>query len=324
MSVQIYEVQKNKFIKVTLGDFEVTLADLGASIFSIKLNGDYMTSNPSEEDFLKNNNYYGKTVGRVANRIGGDVITLEGKSYKLEKNEGPNVLHGGVNGLSTKTFKYEITESNQEITVIFSYLSKDLEAGFPGNLDLKVIYKVTPNKVYIGFDAISDKDTLLTLTNHNFYCVGAKSNDELNLMIKAGKFIHPNPADLLPIEIRDVNPLMDFRNGKDFAKYLNDPYLKNSRSNGYDHFFIFEEINPNIDQIILCSKKYEFSVDCDYEGTQIYTDNYETPFKIMNSPELKTNRGIAIEPSSKIIDVQYLKKGERYQHYMNLKFRKVA
>lgn len=98
----------------------------------------------------------------------------------MDLNEPHASLHGGREGLSTKTFSYEIKEDNDETTLIFNYLSKDLEEGLPGNVNLKVTYTLynSKNEFLLEYSASSDKDTVLALTNHSYFTLGSK-----NLMI---------------------------------------------------------------------------------------------------------------------------------------------
>lgn len=318
ISFQIYSIKDYDFIKVSINDFEVTLSSLGASIFSIKLSNQYMTCNPSENDFVKSNHYFGKTVGRVANRISNDLL-IDGVKYHFENNEGDTVLHGGLNGVSFKNFDYKINEDNQQMTVIFTYLSKDLESGFPGNILFKVTYIIKQNSINILYDATSDKNTIFSTTNHSFYCLGEQNLDNLSLFINASRFIHPNEKDLSPVEARDVDQLMDFRKIKKFSNSLDVGYLKNSRTNGIDHFYIFDCIVLNEPQIILKSTKYQLSINTDFEGTQVYSDNYPNDFLCLNSLE-KIHRGIAIEPSARIDEIHYLAKDEKYHHEITLSF----
>ena len=114
--------------------FEVTLCPLGASVYSIKKNDDYLSQTPIDITlFKKPNIYHGKTIGRVGNRIENGQFIINNKLYQLERNEGLNTLHSGLKGFSNQLFNYRIEINDNNTSVIFSYDVKDLEDCFPGN-----------------------------------------------------------------------------------------------------------------------------------------------------------------------------------------------
>ncbi len=311
------------FLLIKNGHFEVTLCDLGASIYSIKYYDKLMTLTPSnKDDFFKENIYHGKTIGRVANRLKGNTVNLGGEVSTLANNEGENTLHGGHNGLSTKKFAYIIKKNKSSIVVSFSYLDPETHPGFVGNLNTQVIYTIGKDSLKITFKATSDKLTMCSLTNHAYFSLGSDNLGFLKLKINASKYLHPNPNDLLPLEIRNVDKVMDFTKYKNILKYINCPYLINSKTLGYDHYFYFDKLDNGIYQIKLKNKEYQLNIKTDYPGVQIYTDNYET-IEAFNQSLEKTHRGIAIEPSASQAEFHYLDKGEIYSHFIYYKFRKI-
>ncbi len=321
-----YTVEKYKsftFLTIKNGNLEVVFSTLGASIYSIKYCDELMTLTPSNKDeFFHENIYHGKTIGRICNRFKGNIVTIDGDSYILDNNEGENTLHGGHNGLSTKKYSYKIKKNKSSIRVTFSYLDKQSCLGFPGDLLTKIVYTVNKNSLKISFKATSNKLTMCSLTNHTYYSLGANSLDELSLKIKASKYLHPNPLDLLPLEVRDVDRVMNFNKFKKITKYINDLYLINSKTQGYDHYFYFDDVNSFKSQIILKSSAYQLYIKTDFPGVQIYTDNYETK-EVFNQSTMKIHRGIAIEPSASQAELHYLDKDEIYNHFITLKFKKV-
>ena len=128
MNTNITTIDNYSFITLTNDKgFSVTLCDLGASIYSIIFNKKEMTFVPEDYSvFFKRNIYYGKTIGRISNRVKGNKVTIDRKDYLLENNEGENTLHGGLYGLSTKKFDYQIKENEEGTTITFTYLMKDL------------------------------------------------------------------------------------------------------------------------------------------------------------------------------------------------------
>lgn len=322
LSTSIENYQSYTFITIKNEDLEVTLSNLGASIYQIKFHGELMTLTPSnKDDFLHENIYHGKTIGRVANRIKGNEVVINKKTYKLANNEGSNTLHGGINALSNQKFNYVIRKNDNSVKVTFHYLDKEKDIGFPGNLDVYVTYLLTKTYLKISFKANVDKLSMCSLTNHAYYTLGSNSTKELKLCIKSHKYLNPNPADLLPLDIKEVDKVMDFSSLRRINRFIKDPYLINSKSNGYDHYYYFDNVNPKIAQIKLANKKYKMSIYTDFPGVQIYTDNYKTKEVFAQSDKL-VRRGIAIEPSQSQKEFHYLNKDETYNHFIKLVFAK--
>ena len=132
--------------------------------------------------------YFGATIGRYGNRIAKGKFTLDGKQYVLATNNGPNTLHGGKKG-----FQYVVWDAKQigDSIVELSYLSKDMEEGYPGNLQVKVIYHLTnDNELKIDYEATTDKKTVVNLTNHAFFNLNGQGSGTINnhiLFINADK-----------------------------------------------------------------------------------------------------------------------------------------
>lgn len=319
----IKEYTKNnlKFISVSNDVLTVTFCDLGASIYSIRFKDKEMLLTPKDiEDYSMNNLYHGKTIGRTANRIKGDVIKIDAKRYVLEENEFGNTLHGGVEGLSTKTFKYKVLDSKTSIKLVFSYISKDGESGFPGKLKTVVTYKVAKEKpeFRIDYKASSDKPTLCDLTNHAYFNLGEESIKPLSLKIISSKYLLTTTDELLPLSMKDVFEELDFRNFKGIKKGLKSPEIKKGKANGYDHYLLFDEISTK-PQIILKSKDVKLKISTNFEGVQIYTDNYEDGIEYLNTNETM-NRGIAIEPMDNYLKRKILRPGEKYAKFIKYKF----
>ena len=325
MNIEEYSVKNQKFIKIlNNNNFEIVFSSCGASIYSIKIDDDFLTQTLMSTELHKTN-YLGKTIGRVANRIPGNSIEIGNTKYLLANNEGPNTLHGGLHGISNKNFSYVIKENIDNVELVFHYVSPHLESGFPGNMTLKITYFISKseNTFQIIFESDTDETTPCSLTNHAFFCLGEKSLSDLTLKINASSCIYPNPKDLLFDHIGPVNKVLDFRKSKVVTKDINDKTLQKSRTKGYDHYYFFDQIDEKNNQIELSSKRYLLKIRTDYEGVQIYTDNYRKTDKCYNLPPNKINRAIAIEPSSPHNKLHMLKKDEHYRHFINYEFEKL-
>ena len=310
-----------KFFEINNGDLRITFSNLGASIFSIYFDGTLMTLTPKDKkDFEKPKVFNGKTIGRVANRIKGNLIRVDGEAYRLKNNEGKNTLHGGSDGLSTKVFDYEIREENDSDIVEFRYISKDGESGFPGTLDLTVRYTIQNNQIRLDYFAkVEGKKTPINLTNHLYFTLGDKVIDKLKLKIPSDDYIETD-NELLPKRRYNLRMCLNFNRFRYISYYIDDEILQNSTAKGYDHFIFFKDTDVE-NKINLLSDKYRLDIDTDYEGVQIYSDNYENAINFVGS-ETPIHRGIAVEPSLSLLNPNILKIGEVYHHFITYKFTK--
>lgn len=189
--------------------------------------------------------YFGATIGRYGNRIAKGKFTLDGKQYSLFTNNGPNTLHGGKKGFQNVVWDAkQIGDSVLELT----YLSKDMEEGFPGNLKVKVAYRLTDNNEWrIDYEATTDKKTVINLTNHAFFNLNGAGSGSINnhlLFINADNY---TPVDSTLIPTGKIEPVantpFDFRKPVAIGKNVNanDEQLNNGK--GYDHNFV---LNKNI------------------------------------------------------------------------------
>ena len=171
---------------------EVDILTYGARIIRISVpdkNGEFsdvIVGCKTPEDYYGKNPYFGATIGRYGNRIGGAKFTLNGKEFNLEPNNNGNTLHGGITGdFSRKVWQAEINGD----TLVLSHTSPDNEGGFPGTLAVKVFFTLTDeNALVIEYAAVSDKDTVCNLTNHSYFNIGYQDTVlSHELMIKSRK-----------------------------------------------------------------------------------------------------------------------------------------
>jgi aldose 1-epimerase len=146
-------------------------------------------------DYLKDHPYFGALIGRFGNRIENGTFTIDGKEYKLAINNGPNHLHGGLKAFDKIVWDAEQFENPNEVGVKLHYTSVDMEEGYPGTMDITVVYSLTnDNEVKIDYSATTDKTTHVNLTQHNYYNLNACKGDVLDqiLTLWASKY---TPAD---------------------------------------------------------------------------------------------------------------------------------
>jgi aldose 1-epimerase len=243
--------------------------------------GDVVLGFDNLKDYLERNPHFGSTVGRVANRIAKGKFTLDGKEYTLAINNGPNSLHGGRQGFDKRIWKARPETAPNGASVELSYVSKDGEEGYPGNLTVRVVYTLTSNNfLRIDYSATTDKATPVNLTNHSYFnLAGAKTGDILDheLMIAAEKY---TPADdtLIPTgEIKPVkNTPLDFTEPHKIGERIGQ--LKDFPGGGYDHNYVLNQGGK--EEVALAARVSEsktgriMEVYTTEPGVQFYTGNY--------------------------------------------------
>jgi len=150
----------------------------------------------SLEEYRTLNGFMGATIGRWANRIADASFEHKGKTWHLNANEGRNILHGGKEGFHNKFWEYHILSDTR---VVFSYVSNDGEEGFPGRLETKVAFTLNEvNGIAIDYEATSDKDTIINLTNHAYFnLAGSGTIHDHLLFINSGRILEAGPG-LIP------------------------------------------------------------------------------------------------------------------------------
>jgi len=232
------------------------------------------------DGYVKNNSpYFGCLVGRYGNRIGGAKFTLEGKTYTLAANNGPNSLHGGLKGFDKVVWKAKpLTGAALELT----YLSKDGEEGFPGNLEVTAVYRLTEdNSLRLDFTAKTDKTTVCNLTQHSYFNLRGQGNGDVlghKVYINSDK---TTPVDKELITTGGYAPVdgtpFDFRKPTTIGARINDPDTVLQYGPGYDHNWV---INKPFGKLGLQARVYEptsgrvLEVWSTEPGLQFYAGNF--------------------------------------------------
>ena len=270
---------------------KVSLTDFGANIVSIIVpdsKGNAADVNLGFDNiagYEENAPGFGSFIGRHANRIGGAKFELNGKVYELDKNDGSNNLHGGFTGYNKFMYEAEVYEDDEIASVEFSRLSPHMEQGFPGNLDITVTYSLTEaNELVIEYLAVSDRDTIVNLTNHAYFNLAGHDSGsvlEHKVWIKANQFT-PTTPDLIPTgELRDVTGTpMDFRTPKTIGQDIGADYEPLKAAGGYDHNYVLDTSGTGVEKIAeLIEEKSgrRMEVFTDLPGVQLYTGNFLNP-----------------------------------------------
>ena len=228
--------------------------------------------------YVQSDGNYGALIGRYGNRINQAKFTLDGTEYTLPKNDGTHCLHGGAQGYHARMWDAkQLNDQALELT----YLSKDGEAGFPGNLNIKVIYTLTDdNAVDIRYEATTDKKTVVNLTNLSYFNLsGVPGSDVLDqlVMINADNYT-PVDSTLIPVGISSVDETpLDLRTPVAIGKQINDSFQQLQFGHGYDLNWV---LNTNGDKNVLAAKAYSptsgitLEVYTNEPGIQFYTGNF--------------------------------------------------
>jgi aldose 1-epimerase len=281
--------QVDLYLLTNKNGVEAAISTYGGALVSLKVPGrngklgDVVLGYDSVDGYVNDKSYFGAIIGRYGNRIGHAQFTLDGKTYTLAKNNGENTLHGGIKGFNKAVWTAKEIPAKNGQALELTYLSKDGEEGFPGNLQVRVIYTLTDsNELKIDYSATTDKKTVVNLTNHSYFnLAGPGSGDILGhtLMMEADKFT-PVDSGLIPTgELRDVTGTpFDFRKPTAIGARIDAHDEQIKLGGGYDHNFVLRRKVG--DPISLAARVVEpktgrvMEVWTTEPGVQFYTGNF--------------------------------------------------
>lgn len=282
--VHLFTVKNDK-MSFSCTDYGCTLTSIVLSDKNGK-NTDVLLGYSTLDGYINSTYCFGAVVGRFANRIGKASFTLDGTKYSLDKNDGPNTLHGGFIGYDKLMWKGKIIKQEKCCGVRFTRLSADGEQGFPGNVELSVTYLLDENNnLSCVYNAVTDKATPINITNHAYFNLKGNGNvGEHTIQMNCAKRLEVN-AKLIPTgNIIDVKGTpFDFTTEKKIGKDINEVGV------GYDHCYVTEKFNINdkncgcpvddTDLVEFCVVKepetgHSMAVYTNMEGCQFYTGNY--------------------------------------------------
>jgi aldose 1-epimerase len=266
----------------------VTVINYGGRITSIMTpdkNGnveDIVLGHSLLGEYLKENPYFGALIGRYGNRIAKGKFSLDGKQYQLPQNNGGNNLHGGPRGFDQRMWNIEEFSVDNGTAIKLSYLSKDMEEGFPGNVQAEVIYHLTDkNELKVSYRATTDKKTVVNLTQHTYFNLSGNAKRDIldhELMLNADKFV---PIDKTLIPTGELKPVsgspFDFNLPRAIGSKIGEHDEQLVFGNGYDHCWVLRESPAALK---LAATLYDgstgrsVSVQTTEPGIQFYSGNF--------------------------------------------------
>lgn len=277
-----------KFTMKNSFGMEVQVITYGGSITGISvpdmqgIPGDVVLGFDDLETYLRHDAFFGAVVGRYANRIGEGKLVLDGRLYQLPLNLPPNHLHGGNKGFGRVVWEAEIVKDSKDPSIELYYHSKDLEEGYPGNLQVRTRYTLTDdNALLMETSATTDKKTVVNITYHPYFNLSGHADQpilEQELTI-FGSSVLETDAGMIPTgKLRSVqNTPFDFRKPKRIGLEITADDLALKQGNGYDHCYALD--GPE-DSYRLAAIAYDpesgrsMELFTDMPGLQLYTANW--------------------------------------------------
>ena len=339
--VEIYTLRNSKGAEARIMTYggivqKLTMPDKSGQFADIVLGFDTLDGY-TRDSYVKACPYFGALIGRYGNRIGGAKFTLEGQTYQLATNNGPNSLHGGIKGFDKVVWTAEEAEVGEHGPKLeLTYLSKDGEDGFPGNLKVKATYTLTEdNALKLTFKATTDKPTIVNLTHHSYFNLAGQGNGDI-----LGHLVYMNADKTTPVDsglittgaFADVTGTpFDFRTPTAIGARINDADTVLQYGPGYDHNWV---INKPPGQLGLMARVTEpttgrvMEVWSDEPGLQFYAGNFlDGSLTGKDGKVYQRRTGFCMEPQhypdspnkSNFPSVE-LKPGEKYHNTIIYKF----
>jgi len=319
---------------------EMNVMNYGGIIVSLKVpdkNGvveDVTLGYDSLKDYVKASPFFGALIGRYGNRIAKGKFTLDGKQHTLAANNGVNHLHGGPKGFDKVFWNIQDASDSMQAKLKLTYQSKDGEEGYPGNLNVEVMYSLTnENEVKIEYKATTDKKTVINLTQHAYFNLSGNARRDIlghQLTIHADRFL-PVDATLIPTGILQPvkNTPFDFTSKQIVGSRINEKDAQLISGKGYDHCWIlngngFAKVATLEDSI--SGRRME--VFTDQPGIQFYSGNFLDGSNVGKGGVVYNQRfGLCLEtqhfpdsPNQPSFPTTVLSPGESYQTVTSYKF----
>ena len=289
------------------GIIKVRLLELGACVYSLEFAGRNIVLNfDNAAAYMESGCYLGAIVGRYANRIAGARFSIDGISYSLNANNGENTLHGGEENqsLHKRLWQSRVPDEN---SVCFSILSPDGDNGFPGNIEINVVYSIDGSRFNIDMTGTTDKVTAFGPTTHTYFNLdGAETINDTKVWINADSYLEPDDKLIPTGRILPAEGSFDFSSLREI-------------NGSYDHCFVLKGEKAMIAE----AGDIRMTIETDLPGIQLYTGDYL-------DMGLNRKAGFAAEPeffpdspNHPEFPFEFLKPGEKMTKHINYIFEKI-
>jgi aldose 1-epimerase len=327
--------------------FEAAIIPFGAVLQALKVpdrtgrSDDVVLGHDDFDGYLAARRYFGATIGRYANRIAGAAFMLDGNRIALDANNGANMLHGGLAGFDRKLWRIDDVSGQSEPSVTLSCVSADGEGGFPGRLDVRVVYRVSgPTELSMTFEATTDRSTVVNLTNHSFFNLdGALSGSDIlghRLSIAADRYLAIDAASIPlqePPRPVDGTPF-DFRETATIGARIRTDHEQLRRGRGYDHnFCLLQDRDLRVAARVESPRSGRvLELSTDQPGLQFYSGNFLDGTAAGKGGRLyRQSDALCLEPQTwpdtpnrSDFPSARLEPGETYRHRLVYRFMTVA
>ncbi|MGX7137074.1 aldose epimerase family protein [Enterococcus silesiacus] len=313
--MECLKVSKRKFGETAIlysltndNGLTMNVTNLGARIVDliVPVNGEernIVLGFGSEEEYRTKDMYFGATIGRVAGRIKHGSFSIGDQNYQLPvSSENGHTLHGGAESFEAKIWDVEVQEKNDQVAILFSYVSPNGENGFPGELKAHVTYSLTNNNEWIiDYQAETDQPTLYNPTNHVYFNLTGdvtQSVSEHELIVDADRFAVVDSDTTVTGELHSVEETpFDFRESKSMNQVFETSYEQNTLVNGLDHPFLLNQIGFNKPQAIITAPKQDLSVEMytDRPAVVIFTAQFGETAPEVRGKKLVNHGGLTLE-----------------------------
>lgn len=280
-AVSEYSLSNDNGMVVKVIDYGAIVTEVWASDRDGKM-ADIVLGYDKLEDYIAVTPYFGAVVGRYGNRIAEGIFEINGESFTLAVNNGENHLHGGLIGFDKVVWKSEAYSNKKAAGVKLSYLSKDGEEGYPGNLSVVVVYELNnDNELTVKYEATTDKPTVVNLTNHSYWNLGGQGrgsilNHELTLN---APYFTPVDSGLIPTGeiIAVAGTPMDFTRPKRIGSRIDADCEQLTFGGGYDHNWVLDKTGGGLTfaaRLYDSNSGRQMEIYTEEPGIQFYSGNF--------------------------------------------------
>jgi aldose 1-epimerase len=328
-AVRLFTLRNAQGMRIAISDLGATLVSWHAPDRAGRL-GDILLGHDTPAAYFAGTAFMGGIVGRWANRIAGARFALDGIEYALDRNEGPNLLHGGAAG-----FHRAVWDADEENgALVMTHVSPEGDAGFPGTVTAQVRYALDDDgTLAIDYEALTDAATPLNLTSHPYFNLTGEAGSDVRghvMTIDAEAFFEVD-ASMIPCRLAEVaGNAFDFRQGAPVGARLDWPHTQLARAGGFDHCFVLDRADDETSaarEVRQAARAYEpasgreLTVFTDQRGLQFYTGNHLQGVVGRNGVTYQRHAGLCLEAGAFPNEVNMdggaervvLRPGERYR-----------